>query len=130
VAFRRYLLYTLSVFSTAAGIYHRLRVSTKPLFEVYDPYMDNTSQGNTINLGTVQDNVNKSEPNWDNVADVPNIIVVPETNFVAPSEQTTITVDYPRFDDYYADDSSDTNDTDGDLEVDVDYDDWFNSSSP
>ena len=93
-----------------------------PLFEVYDPYMENTSQGRTIDLGTVQSDVNKSATNWDKPADIPNIVVIPVTNFTPPDEQVTITNKYPDFDDYYAGDPV----GDGKINVDTSFDGWFN----
>ncbi|WP_154018401.1 hypothetical protein [Halolamina rubra] len=96
------------------------------LFEVYDPYMQNKSQGTTIDLGTIQDDVVQSEigggtveGTW-NESDVPNIIVVPDTEFNPPDEQETITGPYPDFNNYYGSDS--TEDT---LSLDSTYDDWF-----
>jgi LruC domain-containing protein len=96
------------------------------LFEVYDPYMNNRSQGTTIDLGTIQDDVVQSEIGGGAVegtwteSDVPNIIVVPDTNFVPPEESETITGAYPEFDDYYG--SDDTEDT---LSLDTNFDDWY-----
>lgn len=96
------------------------------LFEVYDPYMDNRSQSTTIDLLTIQDDVVESEigggtveGTW-NESDVPNIIVVPDTDFVPPGEDETITGSYPDFNNYYGSDS--TEDT---LSLDPTYDDWF-----
>ena len=96
------------------------------LFEVYDPYMQNTSQGTTIDLGTIQDDVVQDdigggtvEGTW-NESDVPNIIVVPDTDFNPPDEKQTITGPYPDFNNYYGSDS--TEDT---LSLDPTYDDWF-----
>jgi predicted ribosomally synthesized peptide with SipW-like signal peptide len=96
-----------------------------PLFAVYDPYLQNTSTGTRIDLSTVQDNVDKVEQDWEAVADVPNIIVVPRTGFVPPGENETITADYPTFDDYYADENADPGDSDGDIEVNPAFEDWF-----
>ena len=96
------------------------------LFEVYDPYMVNRSQGTTIDLGTIQDDVVQSEIGGGPVegtwteSDVPNIIVVPDTNFVPPEESETITGAYPEFDDYYGSDG--TEDT---LSLNTAYDDWY-----
>jgi LruC domain-containing protein/predicted ribosomally synthesized peptide with SipW-like signal peptide len=95
--------------------------ANNPLFEVYDPYMMNTSRNNRIDLETVQENVDKSATDWDGQSDVPNIIVVPETGFAPPDEQVTITNDYPEFDDYYQ-----NVDDDGDVDPDSNFDDWFN----
>jgi LruC domain-containing protein len=96
------------------------------LFEVYDPYMDNRSQSTTIDLLTIQDDVVASEigggtveGTW-NESDVPNIIVVPDTDFVPPAEGETITGAYPDFNNYYGSDS--TEDT---LSLDDTFDDWY-----
>lgn len=93
-----------------------------PLFEVYDPYMENTSQSSTIDLGTVQSGVNKSATGWDETADVPNIVVIPVTDFTPPDEQVTITNEYPDFDNYYAGEPVGN----GEINVDTGFADWFN----
>jgi predicted ribosomally synthesized peptide with SipW-like signal peptide len=92
-----------------------------PLFEVYDVPMKPDGISETINLGTVQSGIDASNSNWDNEADVPNVIVVPDVAFVPTNEAVTISADYPEFDNYYAGGTSD----DGVIEVDSAYDDWY-----
>lgn len=93
------------------------------LFEVYDPWMNNKSQGTIIDMTTVQENVDKDEADWDGPSDVPNIVVVPVTPFTPSNEGVTITTDYPEFDDYYRD-----VDDDGDVDPDPAFDDWYETS--
>ncbi|MFC7185888.1 hypothetical protein [Halorubrum yunnanense] len=93
-----------------------------PLFEAYDPYMENTSQGSTVDLNTVQSGVNKSAMGWDKTAGIPNIIVVPVAEFTPPGEPVTITEECPDFDDYYAAEPR----GDGAIHVDTGFAGWFN----
>jgi LruC domain-containing protein len=99
------------------------------LFEVYDTVMEPDGAA-AVDLGTVQSGISDDDiggdvtENWYNEADVPNIIVVPDVDFDAPAEATTISTDYPNFDDYYAGGTTD----DGVIEVDDTYDDWFDTS--
>jgi LruC domain-containing protein len=99
------------------------------LFEVYDTVMEPDGAA-AVGLSTVQTGITSGDiggnvtENWDKEADVPNIIVVPDVDFDAPAEATTISTDYPEFDDYYAGGTTD----DGVIEVDNTYDDWFDTS--
>lgn len=108
--------------------------ANNPLFEVYDPYMDNRSRPlePDITLSMVQDNVVSSElrtgaASWETSSDVPNILVVPDQDFEVPGENVTITDDYPEFDDYYTNGGGDT---DEDLDPDPTFDEWFLNPSP
>ncbi|MEF8883452.1 MAG: hypothetical protein V5A34_13125, partial [Halapricum sp.] len=103
--------------------------ANNPLFEVYDTVME-PDGADAVDLSTVQSGITSGDiggdttENWDNEADVPNIIVVPDVDFQPSDEATTISTDYPEFDDYYAGGTTD----DGIIEVDDTYEDWYDLS--
>jgi|GEM_PF-315679 len=73
--------------------------ANNPLFEVYDPWLENRSSGNNYDIETMH-----PDPGvfGESVDGVPAIIVVPGSeNFDPPGEGDTIDTDYPEFDEYY-----------------------------
>jgi hypothetical protein len=102
------------------------------LFAVYDPYLENRSTGTTIDIERVNDNVESGDldgsgDGWDDQSDVPSIIVIPDAGFVPPAEGDPMPTKYAEFNDYYGDDSGDT---DGDLDVNPGFDDWYLNPNP
>lgn len=70
-----------------------------PVFAYYDPWMhDKSYSPNDWDIDDWQSTTIFGDPEG---IDVPYIIVVPYTDWPAPSEGTTITGPYPYFDDYY-----------------------------
>jgi len=88
--------------------------ANNPLFEVYDPWLENRSSGNNYDIETMHPDPGVFE---ESVVQVPAIIVVPGSeNFDPPGEGDTIDTDYPDFDEYY----------DG---FDSQFEDWFSNPS-
>jgi len=88
--------------------------ANNPLFDVYDPWLENRSSDNDYDIETMHSDPGVFE---DTVEEVPAIIVVPGSeNFEPPSEGVTIDDDYPEFDEYYQN-------------LDSQYADWFSNPS-
>lgn len=75
------------------------RCDLDPVFAFYNPYMYDTTTGQTHGIDKWQSAGSRLPDSG--TYDVPYILVVPVTDWSVPNENQTITGPYPDFDDYY-----------------------------